>query len=92
MTNYRLIQKPAFIVLGKVTWISGQDNALFGQFWTRSRKRCLFETFELLRGRQTGHQTNSSVLGISRVEKDPAERSFYYMIAVEVPVGCPDYG
>ncbi|MCJ7701859.1 MAG: GyrI-like domain-containing protein [Anaerolineales bacterium] len=29
---------------------------------------------------------------MSRVEKDPAERSFYYMIADDVPEGCPDYG
>ena len=37
MTAYRLIELPAFEVLGKKTWISGQDNALFGRFWEQCR-------------------------------------------------------
>jgi AraC family transcriptional regulator len=85
MIKYRIVEKPAFEVLGKKTWISGQDNSLFGRFWVQCREAGLFEIFERLRGDQPGLQTNGSVLGISCVEKDPANRAFYYMIAMESP-------
>jgi AraC family transcriptional regulator len=85
MIKYRVIEKPAFDVIGKKTWISGQDNDLFGQFWIRCQKEGLFEIFERLRDNQPGLQTRSSVLGISCVEKDPANRAFHYMIAIEKP-------
>jgi AraC family transcriptional regulator len=72
MVKYKIIQKPAFDVIGKKTWISGQNNELFGQFWA-------------LNGRQPGRHTNSALLGISCVENDPTNRAFYYMIAIEKP-------
>jgi AraC family transcriptional regulator len=85
MIKHRLLQKPAFDVIGKKTWISGQDNELFGRFWVDCQKQGLFELFEQLRGNQPGTQTKSSVLGISCVEQDPLNRAFYYMIAIEKP-------
>jgi AraC family transcriptional regulator len=85
MIKYHIIEKPAFDVIGRKTWISGQDNNLFGQFWIECQKEGLFETFEKLNNKQPGLQTNSSVLGISCVEKDPTNRAFYYMIAIEKP-------
>jgi AraC family transcriptional regulator len=85
MIKHRVLEKPAFDVIGKKTWISGQDNDLFGQFWARCQKEGLFEVFERLRANQLGLQTRSSLLGISCVEKDPANRVFYYMIAIERP-------
>ena len=85
MINYRIIEKPAFEVIGKKTWISGQNNELFGQFWVQCRQEKLFDLFEQLNGDRPGQQTKSSLLGISRVEKDPANRAFYYMIAIEKP-------
>jgi hypothetical protein len=33
MVNFRLIERPAFEVIGRKTWIGGQDNELFGRFW-----------------------------------------------------------
>lgn len=85
MIKNRIIEKPAFDVIGKKTWISGQDNELFGQFWVQCQKEKLFERLEQLRDHQPGQQTGSSLLGISRVEKDPTDRAFYYMIAIEKP-------
>jgi len=85
MTKFRIIEKPGFDVAGKKIWISGQDNALFGQFWIQCQQEKLFDIFEQFRGMQVGSQTKSSVLGISCVEKDPASRAFYYMIAIEKP-------
>jgi len=38
MIKHKIIEKPAFDVIGKKTWISGQDNALFGQFWVECQK------------------------------------------------------
>jgi AraC family transcriptional regulator len=78
-----LIERPAFDVIGKKIWISGQDNNLFSQFWAQCQKERLFELFEQLSRNQPGPQTKSSVLGISCVEKDPTDRAFHYMIAIE---------
>ncbi len=85
MTKFRILEKPAFDAIGKKTWISGQDNALFGQFWVQCQQEKLFDIFEQLRDMQLGPQTKSSLLGISCVEKDPTQRAFYYMIAIEKP-------
>ena len=88
MSHYRIIDKPAFEVMGEKTWISGQDNDLFRLFWVQCREGGLFEAFEHIRGDQTGKITNSTVLGISCVENDPNQRSFIYLIAIEKPETC----
>lgn len=85
MIPYRLIERPAFDVMGQKTWISGQDNSLFGRFWEQCRQEGLFERFQQIGNQQPGQQTNGVTLGISRVENDPTKREFYYMIAVEKP-------
>jgi AraC family transcriptional regulator len=85
MIKHKIIEKPAFDVIGKKTWISGQDNELFGRFWIQCQRDKLFEKFEHLSGSQPGLQTKSSRLGISCVENDPTNRAFFYMIAVEKP-------
>jgi AraC family transcriptional regulator len=85
MIKYRIIEKPAFDVIGKKTWISGQDNSLFGQFWAQCQQEGLLDIFTRLSGSQPGSQTKSSALGISCVEKDPSNRAFYYFIAIEKP-------
>ena len=85
MIKHRIIEKPGFDVIGQKTWISGQDNELFSQFWVQCRADHLFERFEQLSHHQPGPQTGSSLLGISRVENDPTNRAFYYMIAIEKP-------
>ena len=90
MTRYKIIERPAFDVIGKKTWISGQDNELFGQFWRQCQKDKLFERFEQLSNHQPGQQTGSSLLGISCVENDPTNRAFYYMIAIEKPEKDPE--
>jgi AraC family transcriptional regulator len=72
-------------VLGKKTWISGQDNSLFGRFWETCQAEGLFERFNQISAMQPGAQTKGVTLGVSRVEADPTRREFYYMIAVENP-------
>ena len=83
--KHQIIERPAFDVAGKKTWISRQDNNLFGSFWLRCREQGLFKKFEGITNLQPGAQTSGSTLGISRVEKDPSIREFFYMIAVEKP-------
>ncbi|MBN1886989.1 MAG: AraC family transcriptional regulator [Thermoflexales bacterium] len=90
MITYHIIERPAFDVVGKKTWISGQDNDLFGRFWIQCQKEGVFELFGRLSGNQAGLQTRSSALGVSCVEADPANRAFYYMIAIEQPDQCSD--
>ena len=83
----RILERPAFDVTGEKTWISGQDNDLFGNFWTAARTNGLLEQLNAINSQQPGPQTDGVVLGISQVEKDPAKRTFYYWIAVEKPAG-----
>ncbi|MBN1877822.1 MAG: GyrI-like domain-containing protein [Anaerolineae bacterium] len=86
MVNYRIIERPAFDVIGKKGWIAEQDD--FERFWEQCRADGLLAIFEALNGWQRGAQTNGTTLGISRVEKDPTNRDFYYMIAIEAPPDC----
>jgi AraC family transcriptional regulator len=88
MPEMRLIDRPAFTIAGRKTYISGPDNEQFGRFWARARAEGLFAVFDQLRqqtGCFPGPRTNGAVLGVSRVEKEPAKRDFDYMIAIEVP-------
>jgi AraC family transcriptional regulator len=90
MINYRIIERPAFEVIGKKVWIAGiDDNEAFGRFWDFCRKEGLFTIFDCIRDHQPGAQTNGLTLGVSRVELDPTQRSFYYMIAIEKPKSYP---
>ncbi len=87
MHNVRVIERPSFTILGKKTWIGGPDNEAFGRFWVECRAEGLLERFGQMQrqaGPPTSSRTNSAVLGVSRVEQDPAKRDFYYMIAIEV--------
>lgn len=96
----RIIVRPAFEVIGPKTWIGGQDNEQFGRFWQECRASGLLQTVQRIQqssGQPAGAQTSGAVLGISRVEVDPANRQFYYMIAVEMPAsglpaGVPEEG
>lgn len=88
MPSLRIVERPAFDVIGRKTWISGQDNSLFGNFWEECRAEGLIGIFEKISGLQPGLQTQGTTLGISQVEKDPADRAFYYMIAIEKPENC----
>ena len=89
MAQYRLVERPAFEVLGKKTWISGQDNDLFGRFWEQCTHTGLFKQFEALGQSRPGPQTGGVTLGISQVEENLAIREFFYMIAIERPQGAP---
>ena len=99
----RLIDRPAFTIAGRQTWITGPDNEQFGRFWQQCRAEGLFDVFHQIQhgsgaanssgavngsGAVSGAQTGAAVLGVSRVEKDPANRAFYYMIAIEAPAGA----
>ncbi len=88
--TYRIIERPAFTVVGKKTWISGQDNDLFGRFWEQCQAEGLFEMFGQINDFQPGPQTRAATLGISCVEKDPMNREFYYLIAIEKPEDYTD--
>jgi AraC family transcriptional regulator len=92
MVTYRIVDRPAFDIIGLKTWISGPDNAQFGRFWERCREEGLFGRFEGMGGMAPGAQTGGVTLGVSRVEADPANRSFHYMIAVERPEGIEGAG
>jgi AraC family transcriptional regulator len=88
MINYRLVERSAFEIIGKKTWINGPDNEQFGKFWEKCRAEGLLDAFNRIKqaaGKEAGAQTMGAVLGVSQVEKNPAIREFYYMIAIEAP-------
>jgi len=85
--HYRLVERPAFEVIGRKGWIAGQDD--FGRFWAQCQAEGLMDVFQRLSGFRPGAQTGGATLGISRVEQDPGKREFYYMVAVEAPANCP---
>jgi AraC family transcriptional regulator len=92
MINVRIVERAAFEITGKKTWISGPDNEQFGRFWDQCKAEGLLEGFHQLRqggASFPGPQTQGVVLGVSRVEQDPQRREFYYMIAIEAPAGAP---
>lgn len=89
MINYRILERPAFEVIGRKTWIGEQDNEPFGRFWQECQSNGLLTVLGELRTGYSGPQTGGLTLGISQVEQDPAKREFYYMIAIEKPAGCP---
>lgn len=88
MVNIRIIERPAFEVIGKQTWIGGQDNDLFGRFWQESQSNGLLAALGQLSNGRPGAQTHGYTLGVSRVEKCPSKREFFYMIAIEKPENC----
>lgn len=85
--DVHLVDRPAFQIWGRKTWISGQDNALFARFWELCRADGLLDDFQRLRGNFLGAVTGSFLLGVSCVEEDPAVRTFDYWIAIEAPTG-----
>lgn len=78
--QFRLAEKSAFIVCGRSTWISGQDNSLFGKFWAACHQD---GTVAALKESARPMETEAEVIGVSRVEKDPRNRAFTFMIAAE---------
>ncbi len=85
MSRYRIVERPAFEVVGKKVWIGAQDNDLFGRFWEQCRQEGLLDGLAQISAGQPGAQTKSSLLGVSCVEQDPAKREFYYLIGIEKP-------
>jgi len=85
MVNVRIEEKPEFTVIGEKIWISGTNDNEFGEFWQRSHENGLITTLKQIRQKQNnlGPITNSMVFGVSCVEKDPSNRSFYFYIATE---------
>ena len=85
MIKVRVEQRPAFRVIGRKTWIAGTgDEAAFGRFWEQCEANGLLRTLDGIRGgRKPGPLTNGLYLGVSRVEKDPTDRSFYFHVGIE---------
>ena len=83
MVPYRIVERPAFTLLGKQTFISGPDNEQFGRFWQQCQADGLMTVFQSLTGFQPGPHTGGTSLGVSRVDADPANRAFFYLIGVE---------
>ncbi len=90
MIEVRIEDKPAFQVAGRKTYITGQDNEQFGAFWAEAHSGGLIDTLRGIGGGVPGAVTQSDVLGVSRVEKDPSVRAFDFYIAAECREDIPD--
>ncbi|HWI64167.1 MAG TPA: GyrI-like domain-containing protein [Symbiobacteriaceae bacterium] len=91
MISVRIEERPAFRVVGRKTWIGGvADEAAFGRFWDQCREDGLLGKLHELRGGTT--VTGGHYVGVSRVEADPANRSFYFYVAVESDADAAAFG
>jgi AraC family transcriptional regulator len=79
----RVESKPAFTIIGRKTWISGQNNEEFGQFWAEAGNNGLLTLLGCIRGTKSCPVTGAEYLGLSAVERDPTDRRFDFYIAVE---------
>lgn len=71
MIKLRLENHKSFTIYGKKTWISGQDNSLFGRFW----EECHADgTVDALKSAAKPEIAKAPTIGVSCVEKDPANR------------------
>ncbi len=88
MIKVRIEKKPEFKIIGRKIWISGtDDNEAFGDFWEKSNQDGLIDDLKEIYRNNNNTVLNSPVFGVSCVEKDPNNRSFYFFIATE----CEDY-
>ncbi len=90
MIKVRIETHPEFKIVGRKTWIAGTDNEIFGLFWEQCKNDGLLEIYKRIHKNKTNTITNSMAIGVSCVEKDPENRSFYFYIATECdecPVG-----
>lgn len=74
-------------VAGRKTWIAGTDNTLFDRFWQTCNTDGFCDTLRKVR-KQPG-ALPGDVFGVSRVEKDPDDRSFWFYIAAQSDA-CPE--
>lgn len=90
MPEVKIVSAPSFKVYGKKTWIGGTDNELFGRFWAESRENGLVSRLQALARPLSESVTGSAVVGVSRVEKDPNNREFFFYIGAEYESGDTD--
>lgn len=83
MVSVRIQAKPQFYVIRVKTWISGTDNAAFGEFWQKCHADGAIDGLQRYRKNPQSSQTGSAILGLSCTEKDPNVRSFDFVVAVE---------
>ena len=83
----RIIDLPAFDVVGTQTWIGGPDNEAFGRFWQQCAADGTLDQLRRISANRPGAQTGGMLIGVSRVEADPAKRDFFFLIGVEAPQG-----
>ena len=80
MVEVKIIEKNEFLVCGKKTWITGQHNEEFGEFWDKAHKTGLVDFLKKI---SAPKEMEKAVMGISRVEKDPNNRAFDFYICCE---------
>mgnify|MGYP000862496015 FL=1 len=84
MVKVRIEKKPEIEIIGQKIWISGTDDSeAFGAFWEKSHQNGLIDTLKEINRNTDNKVLNSTVFGVSCVEKDPQDRSFYFFIATE---------
>ncbi|NLT57281.1 MAG: hypothetical protein GXX79_22505 [Actinomycetales bacterium] len=91
MVTVRRHDADAFSVVGSRTWIPGQDSEPFFRFWEECRQDGTLDRLEQIRGPSPGPVTGGVLLGVSRVERRPRVRRFFYYIGVEVAPESGDH-
>jgi AraC family transcriptional regulator len=90
--DYRIMEKPAFEVIGKsrvFSNVNGQDMEKCPQFWDEFRKDKGLETLDKLTGGKTGPVTGGSYLGVCQMFEGSTEDFTYAITAEKSGVKAP---
>lgn len=88
MVEVRIVERAAFCVAGRQVYISGPDSAQFGRFWAQCHADGCIDRLRRLPAPSVP-QMEGALLGVSRVEADPARRDFFFLIGVEYDRDVP---
>lgn len=83
MVKVEIREVNEFEVTGKKCFITGQDNSQFEVFWDLMHKTGDVKALKDNSTDPKTNNTNSKIMGISRVENDPNNRAFDFYIASE---------
>ena len=83
MVSVNIQNKHEFNIIGAKVWISGTENQQFADFWKKCHTNGVIEQLSKFQIKNEKSVTNSTIIGLSSTEINPAIRKFYFYIAVE---------
>lgn len=83
MFDVRVVEKPAFTVIGRKAWLPIQTSEDYGNLFREAHESGLIERLMGFNGGKAGAETNAAFLGVAVTPKDGG---MDYYIAAEAPI------